>query len=191
MLSSRANETLASVADKVRSINPDCQVHVFECNVSSAESVGSLASRIESSVGRLDVAVMNSGYSGDVFLDVTETPLNSARTAIEVNYLGTFFTAHHLIPLLMKSEDGAKAFITIGSFAGAIVTGPIANAQYAVSKAAQAKLVEHIHEQYGKQGLLAVNVHPGAVLTRMARESKGAEGFLKCKGLIHNRTGVG
>lgn len=115
---------------------------------------------------------MNSGYAGTMEVDITRTPLDSARTAMEVNYMGTFYAAHHFVPLLMKSENGAKAFFAVGSLAAAIVNGPIANAQYCVSKTAQAKLVEHIHEQYREQGLLAVTVHPGAVKTKMAQDSK-------------------
>lgn len=35
--------------------------------------------------------------------------------------------------------------------------------------------------QYHDDGILAVAVHPGAVNTEMAQESKGAEVFFKCE----------
>lgn len=59
----------------------------------------------------------------------------------------------------------------VSTLASLIVCGPIANAQYCVSKAGQLKLLEHIHEQYASEGLAAYAVHPGAVLSEMADET--------------------
>jgi len=67
-------------------------------------------------------------------------------------------------------------FIVIGSLAANLVNGPIANTGYCISKLAQSRLVEMIGEQFGGEverggggGLLVLSVHPGAVLTGMAK----------------------
>lgn len=100
-------------------------------------------------------------------------PLTTATTdtIFRRNYVGTFHAAKYLIPLQLKNPNGAKTFIVVSSLASLIVRGPIANAQYCVSKAAQLKLLENIHEQYFDEGLAAYAVHPGAVLSEMADES--------------------
>ena len=170
---------LQTVAEKIKTIKPDCGVHVEKCDLGSNESVEALAKTIASKLGRLDVVIVNGGYAGEMITDITKNPAESFRTATEVNFLGTFYTAHHFIPLLLNSKDGAKHFIAIGSIALAMVSGPMANAQYNVTKAAQLKLVEHIHEQFAEKGLLALCVHPGAVLTEMAKSTKGAEEIIK------------
>lgn len=72
------------------------------------------------------------------------------------------------MPLLLGTQGGAKNFITVSSFAALIIRGPFANAQYCVSKLAQLKLMEHIHEQYHDEGLLSWSVHPGSVNSELA-----------------------
>jgi NAD(P)-dependent dehydrogenase (short-subunit alcohol dehydrogenase family) len=49
-----------------------------------------------------------------------------------------------------------------------------------VSKLAQARLVEYVAEQYGHEGVLAVAVHPGAVLTEMAAQT-APKSMIPCK----------
>ena len=58
--------------------------------------------------------------------------------------------------------------------------GPIANTGYCLSKFAQCRLLEYLGEQFGGEGLLAVNIHPGAVATPIA-VGNTPEVFLPCK----------
>jgi len=81
-------------------------------------------------------------------------------------------------------------FIVIGSLAAHLVKGPIANTGYCISKLAQNRLVEMIGEQFGGEvggggegGLLVLNVHPGAVLTEMAKGNTPEE-FMPCESYI-------
>ncbi|SMR41684.1 unnamed protein product [Zymoseptoria tritici ST99CH_1E4] len=171
ILSSRRVSGLEETAAACRAINPDIRIAVIPCDITSAESVASLAKEVREQYGRLDVVAVNSGYSGPVVLTMTDTDPETFSNAINVNYTGTFLCAKYLIPLLLETEGGAKAFIGVSSFASLIVRGPIANAQYCVSKAAQLKLLEHVHEQYHGQGLATYAVHPGAVSSEMAEET--------------------
>lgn len=139
--------------------------------MTSAESVESLVSVIEKEVGRLDCVVTAFGLSGPIALKVTDSDPANINTALQVNCLGLYHIARSLIPLLLSSPNGAKAFIAVGSVAGSILTGPIANFAYCTAKMAQARLVEFLAEQYREEGLLAVSVHPGAVMTPTAAKS--------------------
>jgi NAD(P)-dependent dehydrogenase (short-subunit alcohol dehydrogenase family) len=80
----------------------------------------------------------------------------------------------------LRESDGAKTFIAVNSFAALITSGHIANTAYCVSKLAQARLVEYIAEQYGKEGVLTIAVHPGSVLTEMAAQT-APESMMPCK----------
>lgn len=171
VLASRRTSGLEATAAKCREINPDVEIEIVECDITSADSVSSLGNRVKDRFGRLDVAVVNSGYSGPVVLKLTETDPATFQQASDVNYVGLFLCAKYLIPLLLGTENGAKNFITVSSFAAMIVRGPIANAQYCVSKLAQLKLMEHVHEQFRGEGLLSWSVHPGAVNSEMAAET--------------------
>ena len=127
-----------------------------------------LAERVQSVYHRLDVLISNPGYAGPVTLKVTDGNPADFQRCFDVNVMGTYYAAYCFIPLLLASEKGTKAFVTIGSLAGCILKGPIANTGYCLSKMAQSRFVEFLDEQYGGEGLLSVNVHPGAVATQMA-----------------------
>ena len=181
VLSSRRLSGLQETATRCKEINPDLKIEIILCDISSNDDVAALAVKIKSTFGRLDIAVVNSGYSGPVVLKVGEDDPDTVRKVTDINYLGTYYAAHHLVPLLLQSpptSNCTKAFLAVGSTAAAVVRGPIANTQYCISKLAQLKLIEHIHEQYKDQGLLAVAVHPGAVKTEMAMDS-APEAFMQ------------
>lgn len=111
---------------------------------------------------------------------MTEGEASWFRANFEVNTLGTYYCARYLIPLLLESADGAKAFIQIGSLAANLTRGDIASTGYCVSKFAQSRLMEMVGEQFGGRGLLAVSVHPGAVATKMA-VGNTPESFVPCE----------
>jgi NAD(P)-dependent dehydrogenase (short-subunit alcohol dehydrogenase family) len=171
VLASRRVSDLEATAASCTEIDAEAKIEIVECDIASDVSVSALADKIQALFGRLDVVVVNSGVSGPVVLKLTDTDPATFQQTSDVNYVGFFLCAKFLIPILLGTKDGAKNFITVSSFAALIVRGPIANAQYCVSKLAQLKLMEHIHEQYRHEGLLSWSVHPGAVNSEMAAET--------------------
>lgn len=176
----RSTLELERVAAQIRTISPTTTILEVDCDITSSANVASLASTLRASFGRLDVLVANSGYAGPVTLRVTDGEPEWFQQNFDVNAVGTYHAAHHLIPLLLGSEQGAKAFVVVGSLAADIVDGPIANTGYCLSKFAQSRFVEFVGEQFGKEGLVAVNVHPGAVMTKMAAGNT-PDVFLPCE----------
>jgi NAD(P)-dependent dehydrogenase (short-subunit alcohol dehydrogenase family) len=180
-LAARASSSkeLAAVEQQAKSLSPSTLIRSLEVDITSSESVAQLARSVQEEVGRLDIVVLNSGYSGPVVLKVDEGNPQDFQDVFDVNLQGTYLVAHHFIPLL-KDSDGAKTFIAVGSFVACITNGHIANTAYCVSKFAQARLVEFLSEQYGADGVLAVAVHPGAVNTEMADKTT-PDSFRPCE----------
>jgi NAD(P)-dependent dehydrogenase (short-subunit alcohol dehydrogenase family) len=176
--SSSAQE-LSTVAQHARDLNPSAPIKCLEVDITSNESVAQLAKDVKEDIDRLDVVILNSGYSGPVVLKVDEGSPQDFQDVFDVNVQGTYLVAHHFIPLL-KESDGAKIFIAVGSFAACITSGHIANTAYCISKFAQARFVEFLSEQYGSEGVLAIAVHPGAVSTEMADKTT-PESFRPCE----------
>lgn len=177
VISSRKTAELERVSRTIRQLNANVKVVVASCDITSASSVAALAEKVKSNFGRVDVVIPNSGYAGPVTLRVTEGKPEWFQQNFDVNTVGTYHAAHYLIPLLLGTPNGAKSFLVVGSLAADILDGPIANTGYCLSKMAQSRLVEYIGQQFGKDGLLAVNIHPGAVMTPMA-EGNTPEEFL-------------
>ncbi|OSS45388.1 hypothetical protein B5807_10229 [Epicoccum nigrum] len=171
-LAARASSAteLSSVATKSQQLSPEAPITCLNVDITSSESVAQLAQEVKSRCDRLDVLVLNSGYSGPVVLKLDEGGPQDFKDVFDVNVNGTYLVAHHFLPLL-RDSNGAKTFIVVNSLASLITSGHIANTAYCVSKLAQARLVEYAAEQYAHEGVLAVAVHPGAVLTEMAAQT--------------------
>ncbi|KAK5120683.1 hypothetical protein LTR85_006041 [Meristemomyces frigidus] len=168
VLAARTVPGLEETAALCRKINPKVEIEIVPCDIINPEDVANLADKTKAKFGgRLDVVVVNSGVSGPIEPKVTTTDPKDFQNAINVNYVGTFLSAKYLIPLLLSTEGGAKAFMAVSTLAVMIIRGPFANSTYTVSKAAQLKLMEKIHEEYSGEGLAAFSVHPGAVWTEM------------------------
>ncbi|EMF14292.1 NAD(P)-binding protein [Sphaerulina musiva SO2202] len=172
ILASRRIPHLENLAQKCHAENSALEMEIWDCDVTCSKSVEGLAERIRRRWGRLDVVVLVSGVSGLIRTKLTETEVESFEEVTGTNYVGTFFCVKFLVPLMLEEEeeeeDVKKTFIGVSSMAAMIVRGPIANTQYCVSKCAQLKLLEHVHEQYQDQGLNCFAVHPGAVLSEQA-----------------------
>jgi len=181
ILAARASSSheIAAVEQKIHDINPSVVTTCLAVDITSSQSVATLAATVKERICKLDILVLNSGYSGPVVLKVSEGNPQDFQDVFDVNVQGTYLVAHHFIPLLLES-NGAKTFIAIGSYAALITSGHIANTAYTISKFAQARLVEFLAEQYAKEGLLAIAVHPGAVNTEMADKTT-PESFRACK----------
>lgn len=181
ILAARASSSqeLGSVEKRSQELDPSVPTRCFNVDITSEESVAKLAKAVKHEFGKLDIVVLNSGYSGPVVLKVDEGEAQDFRDVFDVNVIGTYLVARHFLPLLIES-NGAKTFIAVNSFAALVTSGHIANTAYCISKFAQARLVEYISEQYGAEGILAVAVHPGAVNTEMADKTT-PESFRSCK----------
>ncbi|KAH7386714.1 hypothetical protein DE146DRAFT_179814 [Phaeosphaeria sp. MPI-PUGE-AT-0046c] len=160
-------QKLRGVEQTAKELAPSIQTKCLEVDITTATSVNQLAKDVKALYGKLDILVLNSGYSGPVVLKAHEGSPQDFQDVFDVNVVGTYNVAHHFIPLLKESE-GAKTFIAVGSFAALITSGNIANTAYCISKFAQARFVEFLSEQYASDGIMAVAVHPGAVNTEMA-----------------------
>ncbi|KAK5958467.1 hypothetical protein OHC33_000310 [Knufia fluminis] len=172
ILSSRTLPNLQRVKSTLHTINPAVRVEILPCDISSPPSVEILSLFIKNTIGRLDCTIVNAAYAPPITLKTHLDSPDHVQRAFDTNCMGTFNAAHYLVPLLLETPDGTRQFLAIGSMAGSIRRGHIANMGYCVSKMAQTRMVEYLHEQCGAEadgGLFALTVHPGAVMTGMAR----------------------
>ncbi|KAL9111000.1 MAG: hypothetical protein Q9187_007986 [Circinaria calcarea] len=177
IISARSTSQLEGVAEKIASISQSIKVRIVACDTTSDPSVHTLATEVRQEFGRLDVLISNAGFAGPLTLRMAEGNPADFQRAFDVNCTGVYLAAHHFIPLLLSSPNGARAFIAVSSIAALMTSGPVANHGYCASKLAQARLVEFMAEQYRDEGLFAVALHPGGVKTGFA--AVVPEGFEK------------
>ena len=181
VLTGRDTTALETVAKEARRATAKADVRIISavCDITSDASVSNLAAQIRIEVGRLDVLVVNAGLWGQTAIRVTEGSTEQFQNVVNTDLIGFYLAAHHIIPILLDSDAGAKALMAISGTGAWVTDGPVAHAAHCVSKLAQIRLVEHIANDFEKEGLLVVAVHPGCVWTDTSKMAP--EMFHQCE----------
>lgn len=158
--------TMAAVLDAAKEAGRDEPVVLpVQVDISNAKSVESAAARIKEKFGRLDVIVNNAGVLQDMGHPFAESDPEAWFGNYEVNVKGPYLILRSFIPLLLSTEGGLETVVTISSVGAFIATAGLSG--YQGSKWAVLKLAEHAMSEYGEQGLVTYNVHPGNIHTSM------------------------
>ena len=119
--------------------------------------------------GNLDILVNNAGYL-EQGLPITASDPDDYWRTWEINYRGLYWMTRTFLPLLLRSKcgsGGSKTIVNVGSM-GALGLRPGGSA-YQTSKFAILKFTEFVMVEYAEQGVLCFAVHPGGVMTQLAR----------------------
>ena len=166
VLTGRDAQALDLVAAETRRLaSANTVVLTSLCDVTLDSSVAALAKLVQKEIGRLDAVIVNAGLWGETAIRVTEGSTKQFQDVVNTDIIGAYLAAHYLIPILLASEAGAKAYIAISGTGAWVTEGPVAHAAHCISKLAQARLVEHMANDFHGEGLLVVAVHPGCVWT--------------------------
>ena len=148
----RRTDRLEEVAEAVRAMGSEAWV--MAADVADPEQVRRFVQGAVTRFGRLDVLVNNAGYG--VRGRVEDTPLESYRRLMEVNYIGTVAGCQAALPVMRRQKSGV--IINVSSIVGhrALPTG----GAYAATKAAQISLTEALRVELKGSGVSACSVHP-------------------------------
>jgi NAD(P)-dependent dehydrogenase (short-subunit alcohol dehydrogenase family) len=151
-VSARRTDRLEEVAEAARAMGGEAWV--MAADVSDPEQVRRFVQGAVARFGRLDVLVNNAGYG--VRGRVEDTPLESYRRLMEVNYIGTVAGCQAALPVMRR--QGTGVIINVSSIVGhrALPTG----GAYAATKAAQISLTEALRAELKGSGVFACSVHP-------------------------------
>jgi NAD(P)-dependent dehydrogenase (short-subunit alcohol dehydrogenase family) len=160
-----ARSSLDNLAKAIRQAakdagRPEPTVLPVKIDITSRSSVEAAAQKVSSELGKLDVLVHNAGIFGDRG-PIADTDPDNWWGVWEANVRGPYLVARSFIPLLLKSET--KTLIAISSV-GALITGATLG-QYQAGKTAVTRIMDFAAADYKSQGLVAISVHPGNVLT--------------------------
>ncbi len=134
-------------------------------DVSSGDSVAGFSRTAVETLGQVDILVNNAGIL-DNYASVTETSEELWDRIIEVNLKGMYLTCHALLPAMVARRSGV--IINLGSIAGFVAGG--GGAAYTTSKHGVIGFTRQLAFDYGKHGVRANAICPGAVETGMTKE---------------------
>jgi NADP-dependent 3-hydroxy acid dehydrogenase YdfG len=157
VVSARRGDKLAAVAAEISSDGG--RILALPGDVTNESDMQALVDRTVAEFGRLDVMICNAGIGyHDAFED---TPLSVARRLVDVNLMGTFYSAHAAVRQFRRQQNGH--LIAISSIVGRRGVG--GSAVYAATKAAQIAFIEALRAEFRGSQLKASVVFPIATST--------------------------
>lgn len=134
-------------------------------DLSGAEGIAELVSRLTAIEPKLDVLVNNAGASWGAPLD--DYPLDGWSKVLQLNLTAPFLLTQALLPLL-RAAAGVEAarIINIASING-IVPPELETYAYSSSKAGLIMLTRHLAKRLARENILVNAIAPGPFATKM------------------------
>lgn len=167
----RAVKVAAKEAHKV-----EPRVLQIKLDVASQSSIEAAAAAVEKSFGRIDIIINNAGVLGIKNKVADGDPLDWWNTWT-INVRGPYLILRAFLPLLLKSPGGLKNILNVTSI-GAFIIGSGMSA-YQPSKLALLRLTEFVAEEYKDEGVTALAVHPGNIITDIVGGEEGLPDWLR------------
>jgi 3-oxoacyl-[acyl-carrier protein] reductase len=154
---------------------------VAQCDVTSLESVQTVATHVEKTFGRLDILVNNAGVGAFAGPLHQLTP-DDWEKVLNTNLRGVFYCIRSFAPLMIKAKSGH--IVNISSLAGknALPDG----AAYAASKWGLNGLSYSVAEELRQYGIRVSVVCPGSVDTELSPHTgKDSKKMLQPNDIAH------
>lgn len=156
----RAAELLRMQAD-----DPE-RVIALPCDVSSAESLQSMAAALEPHVDSVDILINNAGV---LFRDETSGEAlkrTELQYSLDVNLIGPILTTQTFLPFLRRGT--LKKLVFISSIMGSIdLNNSGSLPSYRISKAALNQFCRGMAFELAPEGIVTLAIHPGWAQTDM------------------------
>ena len=147
----------------------------FGVDVALEDQVRDMVAAAAKAFGRLDILHNNAALTSvDVISrDVgwTEFDPSLFERVLRVNFVGYALAAKYAIPHMISQGGG----VVINTSSTDAILSALVRPMYGASKSAINALTRSIATQYGRQGIRAVGVSPGVIITEGARASIPAD----------------
>lgn len=139
----------------------------IHCDVSDTKDVQALVDETLATHGRIDILFANAAYLDELF-GVAETSEDVWDRHIGVTLTGVYLCCRYAIPHMI--EAGAGSVLATSSVGGSVAFDR--QAAYCTAKAGVEMLMKTIARDYGRAGIRANAIAPGAVYTPVMEDVK-------------------
>lgn len=137
---------------------------IVKADVSNADEVNAMFTKIKKHFKKLDILVNNSGITKDGYLMMMSP--ESFDAVVKTNLYGCFYCTQGAVRLMCAAKNGGSV-INISSTSG--VVGQEGQANYSASKGAIISFTKTIAKEYARHGIRANVVAPGFINTHMTQ----------------------
>lgn len=140
VMGARRADRLEAAAGAIRAEGGRAETVVMD--VTSEADVARLVDRAQQAFGRLDIMICNAGFG--YYGSVEETPADTMRRMMDVNFMGTFHGARAALPVFRGARRGH--LIIVSSIVGQ--RGIAQMSGYSATKAAQIGFAEALRTEF-------------------------------------------
>lgn len=150
---------------------PAGQVAFLASDVTEPAQCAAVAAEALRRFGQIDILVGNAGLQSAG--TVLETGVQDWKTTLNVNLLGLAWSVQAVLPAMLGRACGS--IVAVSSINA--LTGHPGQAAYDAAKAGVIALVRHVAVEYGRRGIRANAVCPGATVTEFHLKRAAAKGL--------------
>ena len=135
----------------------------YAVDITDEKKVSQVIEKIGDQFGRIDILVNSAGITGITNIKSHETDASNVRQVFDVNFMGSYYTAKHTIPWMLKNRYGR--ILHIASIAGK--EGNAGMLAYSASKAAVIGMTKVQGKEYAESGITVNALAPAVVQTAL------------------------
>jgi len=132
-------------------------------DIAAEGHVEKVINEIAGSYGQIDILVNSAGVTGKTGIKSHETDAADIADVFDVNFMGSYYTAKHVIPIMLKNQYGR--ILHIASIAGK--EGNAGMLAYSASKAAVIGMAKVQGKEYAETGITVNALAPAVIQTAM------------------------
>lgn len=135
----------------------------FAVDITSEKSVSKAIAEIAGLSGKIDILVNSAGITGRTNVKSHDTDSSDVQRVFDVNFMGSYYTAKHTLPFMLKNNYGRV--LHIASIAGK--EGNAGMLAYSASKAAVIGMAKVQGKEYAGTGITVNALAPAVIQTAM------------------------
>lgn len=166
---SRRKELLDNL---ISELNSPSKIFAYQCDVRDFEQVKSVYYKIKQDLGKIDIAILNSGVS--YRMSESSFEIEKAREIFDTNFFGVINFIHLLKEDFIKNKNG----VIVGVSSLADSRGFPASGFYCASKSALTIFLESLRIELKRYNISVITVRPGFVKTPMTDKNEFYMPFL-------------
>jgi len=137
------------------------EVSVYRVDVTKESDVEQVINAIEEKYSTIHILINSAGITGKTNLKSHETETEDLKKVFDVNFMGSYFTSKHVLPLMLKNNYGR--ILHIASIAGK--EGNAGMLAYSASKAAIIGMTKVQGKEYAENGITINAIAPAVIRT--------------------------
>lgn len=170
--SSRSEEKLNILKNEIEKRYGPNKIAIFKCDISNKTQVEKTVSKIEESMGSIDIAMLNAGTAGPYS---SNFEIDHYNHVVKTNISGNLNCINSIYPRFKNRKNGHIAIVSsMVGYRGL----PTASA-YTMTKAALINLAESLFFDMKKIGVRVSVINPGFIKTPLTNKNTFPMPFLK------------